>query len=568
MVYNSFLFIWLFPIIFMVGNNLTVPYRKYFFLLASYGIYIYYNKWMTLTLIAVSLISYFFAKYLDRNQNKYLEKNQEKELEKDQEKNLGKNLRKDQEKDLEKDLRKNQEKDLEKNLRKYQENNQRKDPDKKNCGKETICGKGTICAGVIATILPLVVFKYGHFISENLSFIKENLSSFTDSFGLTSGSLGLMSNLDENHFSIIAPLGISFFTFQALSYVFDVYRKKYPAEQNLSNFLTYMAFFPSMIAGPINRYDQLMPQLNTIQGFNRPLAEKGLKMILWGMFLKVVIADRLQLYIDPVFDGFLQESGSALLMAAILYSIQLYTDFAGYSLMAIGAAATLGYNLKQNFHNPYFSIGITDFWHRWHITLAHWLRDYIYIPLGGSHCSKRRNYANILITFTVSGIWHGANWTFIVWGLLHGLFQVIEKMLGLQKKKESKLSSTDIESSSIKLRNFSMKDRSILLARIVLTFFLITFLWIFFRMNTIEDAWIVIEKIFTSQDMNFGICEKFIYVFIAIVFIKDLIDEIRPSCNPFYHPKTWVRWATYLFIFTSILLFGVFDAGQFIYARF
>lgn len=479
MVYNSFLFIWLFPIIFMVGNNLTVPYRKYFLLIVSYGIYIYYNKWMTLTLIAVSLISYFFAKYL--------EKNQEKDL--------------------------------------------RKDPDKK------ICGKGTICAGVIATILPLVVFKYGHFIS------------------------------DETHFSIIAPLGISFFTFQALSYVFDVYRKKYPAEQNLSNFLTYMAFFPSMIAGPINRYDQLMPQLNTVQGFNRPLAEKGLKMILWGMFLKVVIADRLQLYIDPVFDGFLQESGSSLLMAAILYSIQLYTDFAGYSLMAIGAAATLGYNLKQNFHNPYFSIGITDFWHRWHITLAHWLRDYIYIPLGGSRCSKRRNYANILITFTVSGIWHGANWTFIVWGLLHGLFQVIEKMLGLQKK-ESKLSFTDIESSSIKQRNFSMKDRSILLLRIILTFILITFLWIFFRMNTIEDAWIVIEKIFTSQDMHFGICEKFIYVFIAIVFIKDLIDEIRPSCNPFYHSKTWVRWATYLFIFTSILLFGVFDAGQFIYARF
>lgn len=545
MVYNSFLFIWLFPIIFMVGNNLIVPYRKYFFLLASYGIYIYYNKWMTLTLIAVSLISYFFAKYLERNLEMNQRKDQKKDLEKGQEKDLEKNLRKDQEK--------NQEKDLKKDLR--------KDPDKKNCGKETICGKGTICAGVIATILPLVIFKYGHFISENLS-------SFTDRFGLTSGSLGLMSNPDENHFSIIAPLGISFFTFQALSYVFDVYRKKYPAEQNLSNYLTYMAFFPSMIAGPINRYDQLMPQLNTVQGFNRPLAEKGLKMILWGMFLKVVIADRLQLYIDPVFDGFLQESGSSLLMAAILYSIQLYTDFAGYSLMAIGAAATLGYNLKQNFHNPYFSIGITDFWHRWHITLAHWLRDYIYIPLGGSRCSKRRNYANILITFTVSGIWHGANWTFIVWGLLHGLFQVIEKMLGLQKKKESKLSSTDIEASSIKQRNFSMKDRSILLARIILTFFLITFLWIFFRMNTIEDAWIVIEKIFTSQDMHFGICEKFIYVFIVIVFIKDLIDEIRPSCNPFYHSKTWVRWATYLFVFTSILLFGVFDAGQFIYARF
>ena len=191
MVYNSFLFIWLFPIIFMVGNNLTVPYRKYFFLIVSYGIYIYYNKWMTLTLIAVSLISYFFAKYLERNQNKYLEKDQEKDLEK--------NLRKDQ--------------------------------DKKNCGKETICGKGTICAGVIATILPLVVFKYGHFISENLS-------SFTDSLGFIS---------EENHFSIIAPLGISFFTFQTMSYVIDVYRGDVPAQRNFIDLAMYVAMFPQLM---------------------------------------------------------------------------------------------------------------------------------------------------------------------------------------------------------------------------------------------------------------------------------------------------------------------------------
>ena len=432
----------------MVGNNLIVPYRKHFFLLASYGIYLYYNHWMTLALIVVSLISFLTARCLDKGKSQ----------------------------------------------------------------------RSILCTGIIVTILPLVVFKY----------------------------------------DTVAPLGISFFTFQALSYEIDIYRKKYPAEQNLFNHLTYMAFFPSMIAGPINRYDHLMPQLNTAEGFNRKLAERGLKMILWGMFLKVVIADRLQLYINPVFDNFLQESGSSLLMASLLYSIQLYTDFAGYSLMAIGSAATLGYELKQNFHNPYFSIGITDFWHRWHITLAQWLRDYIYIPLGGSRCSKKKNYANILITFAVSGIWHGANRTFIVWGMLHGLFQIIEKMLGIQT-----LSKREKED-----RFATIKNRSIRLGRIVITFFLITFLWIFFRMNTLADACVVIERIFTCQDMHFGICEKFIYFFIGIVFLKDLTDEIQPSHNPFYHPKTWVRWGTYLFIFTSILLFGVFDAGQFIYARF
>ena len=456
MIYNSFLFVWLFPILFLIGNNLTISYRKYFLLLTSYLLCIIYNQWMALVLVAVSLISFAFARLIEHKRSRF-----------------------------------------------------------------------HIILGTLGTILPLVSFKYYHFIAANLS----------SAFNIHLPALGL-----------VAPLGISFFTFQALSYLFDVYRQKYKAERNLMDYMTYLSFFPSMVAGPINRYNELMPQIKSLQGFNRPLAEKGLKMILWGMFMKVVVADRLQLYIAPVLDDYQHNSGSALLMAAILYSIQLYTDFAGYSMMAIGAAGTLGYHLPTNFRNPYFAISITDFWHRWHLTLAQWLKDYVYIPLGGNRCSKKRNYLNILITFLVSGIWHGANWTFIVWGLMHGFTQVIEKMLGIQRQNTT-----------------SRLER---MGRIALTFMLLTLFWIFFRMDTIGDAWAVITKIATQQDGHFAVYEKYVIAFCFLVFIKDLIDEIHPTWNPFYHTNRLIRWCTYTFIMTSILLFGVFDAGQFIYARF
>ena len=354
--------------------------------------------------------------------------------------------------------------------------------------------------------------------------------------------------------ALVAPLGISFFTFQALSYLFDVYRGKYPAERNLANYALYVAFFPSVIAGPINRYDALKPQFLHLARPDYQAMAKGLKMILWGMFLKTVIADRLLLYVNPVLDNYQQHSGSELLTASVLYSIQLYTDFAGYSLLAIGSAAMLGIRLQQNFYNPYFATCITDFWHRWHISLSQWLRDYIYIPLGGSRCSKGRTYLNILITFLVSGIWHGANWTFLVWGALHGAFQAAEKALGIAKK-----------TSPSQVR---WKRRSIRLIQILITFGLINLFWIFFRMPSISDALAVIQRIFTEQDMHFWVFEKFIVIFIAMAFIKDLIDEIRPELNPFHHPKAWVRWASYLIVATSICLFGVFDAGQFIYAGF
>lgn len=473
MIYNSFLFIISFPVIFFVlyaieqlvvkakqpnitGNKHWNQLANYFLLFVSYILYYHYNHTLVVILILVSLISYGFAYLLERATKQ----------------------------------------------------------------RRVIVAVGTLC-----TTTPLLFFKYTDFIL-SIIFTKEPVQASLSPF---------------------VPIGISFFTFQALSYLFDIYRRKYQAEQSLPNYMLYIAFFPSIVAGPINRYNDLMPQIKSCRTFNYDMAAKGIKMVVWGMFLKIVVADRIALYIDPVFDEYASYSGSALLMASFLYSIQLYTDFAGYSLQAIGAASMLGFNLKINFHNPYFATSVTDFWHRWHISLSQWLKDYIYIPLGGSHCSKARNYLNIILTFLVSGIWHGANWTFIMWGGMHGIFQVMEKALGF---------------------NRPIYQKTLKVIRIIITFCTINVLWIFFRMPSIKDACHAICKIATNQDLHFWIFEKYILVFILMVFIKDLIDEVRPTLNPFLHPKAWIRWTTYVIVLTSIFLFGVFDAGQFVYARF
>ena len=481
MIYNSFLYAILFPFLFLLSyavKGSTI--KKYLLLAVSYLLYAYYNQSLVVILFLVTLISYVAARMLSRKDEK------------------------------------------EGNLK--QQNHR----------------KAILTGGVIATVAPLLFYKYTDFILSQILHL---------------------SSLSDNH-SRVVPLGISFFTFQALSYLFDVSRGKYEAERDFSNYMLYVSFFPSIMAGPINRYDALKPQIERMARPNYRQMSDGMKMMVWGMFLKTVVADRLLPYINPILDEYQVHSGSELLSASLLYSIQLYTDFAGYSLLAIGSAGMLGIQLQQNFHNPYFSTSITDFWHRWHISLSQWLRDYIYIPLGGSRCSKQRTYLNILVTFLVSGIWHGANWTFILWGMLHGVFQVIEKRYLSEERR--------VKSEKFKCTTFREKTRRYFVKgmRILLTFALINFLWIIFRMPSIGDAMAVIGKIFTSQDLNFWVFEKFILLFILMAFAKDLIDEVSPANNPFHHRKAWVRWATYLIVTTSICLFGVFDAGQFIYAGF
>ena len=364
--------------------------------------------------------------------------------------------------------------------------------------------------------------------------------------------VGLRYELQGLNWAI--PIGISFFTFQALGYLLDVYYKRIEAEKDFLTYALFISFFPSIVAGPINKASLIIPQLKAIRPyFDYVKAVAGLKMLLWGMFMKVVVADRVALYVDTVLPNYLNYTGTSCFLASIMYTIQIYADFAGYSLMAIGVGKVLGLELTENFRRPYFAVSVTDFWRRWHISLSTWLKDYVYIPLGGSRCSKLRNYWNIFVTFLVSGIWHGANWTFIVWGIWHGLFQIIEKAIGQQKCE------------------YGWFGKSV---KIIITFLLVNFAWIFFRMPTLADACGVIRRIF---DTNLSIALflpgnsdlLFMIMGIGMLFFKDMSDEFMPNrfCC-FENKNRYVRWCSYITIVILIMLTGVFSADQFIYANF
>ena len=385
----------------------------------------------------------------------------------------------------------------------------------------------------VLSLLPLLVFKYYNFVNESI-------------WSLLS-SLGLRYELHGLNWAI--PVGISFFTFQAVGYLFDVYYQRIKAEKSIVDYTLFVCFFPQIYSGPISKANELLPQIKEEHKFNYQQGVQGLKFLLWGMFLKLVLADRLGLYVDKVAANYDMYSGGTCVLSAIFYSLQIYGDFAGYSLMAIGVAKTLGFNLINNFNRPYFSVSITDFWRRWHISLSRWLKDYVYIPLGGSRCSKLRNYWNIFVTFLVSGIWHGANWTFIVWGLIHGFAQIIEKALGWNNKESKGL---------------------VKLLRIVGTFVLVTVAWIFFRMPTISDAVLFIKHGVTDfgSPEVLSITNFAIYLMaIALVVFKETREEFFPAKLRFLNNR-YVRWAEYVVVFSLILLCGALDSGSFIYGSF
>ena len=399
-------------------------------------------------------------------------------------------------------------------------------------------GKIKLLTGVILCIIPLLVFKYYNFICESAIAMLQ--------------MVGMRHELPGLNWAV--PVGISFFTFQALGYLWDVWYGRIKPEKNFLHYALFVSFFPSIVSGPINKASLVLPQIKSIRPyFDYSKAVEGLKLLLWGMFMKVVVADRVALYVDTVFSHYENYSGLSCFVASLLYTTQIYADFAGYSLMAIGVGKTLGFELTENFRRPYLAYSITDFWRRWHISLSTWLKDYVYIPLGGSRCSKLRNYWNIIVTFLVSGIWHGANWTFVIWGLWHGLFQVVEKAIGQQKCK------------------YGTWGKSV---KILITFLLVNFAWIFFRMPTIGDAFSVIARIFNPALFgNLYTPEKantlFIVMGVIIIMVKDLTDEYCPrSFKLMESDKVWVRWMTYVLCIVMIMLTGVFDAGQFIYANF
>ena len=314
----------------------------------------------------------------------------------------------------------------------------------------------------LLSLAPLLVIKYYHFINESVT------------WGLE--TIGLHFSLPGLNLAI--PVGLSFFTFQAAGYMFDVYRGQISAERNLIDYILFVSFFPQIAAGPISKASELLPQIKNPHTFQYERAKQGLKFLLWGMFLKVVMADRLGLFVDTVYANYQNYNGTTCFVASVLYSVQIYCDFSGYSLMAIGVARILGFDLINNFRRPYFAVSITDFWRRWHISLTRWLTQNIYIPLGGSRCHKMKCYLNILVTFLVSGLWHGAAWTFVLWGGIHGVAQIIEKQLN----------RTKYQGDSAFVRG----------TRILITFIIVTFAWVFFRSPNISTAFSFMGHIFTS----------------------------------------------------------------------
>ena len=324
-------------------------------------------------------------------------------------------------------------------------------------------------------LLVLFFFKY-------FDFTLDNINAVLGRFGVTAVN---------KPFDVILPVGISFYTFQALSYTVDVYRGDIKAEKNFIRYALFVSFFPQLVAGPIERSKNLLSQFGNLAErklWNFDRIRSGAIMMAWGYFLKMVIADRISILVDGIFDEYYLYGTITLIIGAVAFAIQIYCDFMSYSTIAIGAAKVLGFELMENFDTPYLAMSIKEFWRRWHISLSTWFRDYLYIPLGGSRCSKVRKYFNLMVTFLASGLWHGADWTYVIWGGLHGIYQIIGDMLAPVRKKLHAVFGTKENSFSYKL------------ACILGTFALADFAWIFFRADSIENAFGYIGRMFTHFD--------------------------------------------------------------------
>ena len=398
-----------------------------------------------------------------------------------------------------------------------------------------------LIANIVLNLAILGVFKYYDF------FVRE----FGQLFGVSTDSLLLR---------IILPVGISFYTFQALSYSIDVYRKKIAPTHDIIAFFAYVAFFPQLVAGPIERATNLLPQFQTNRTFDYNQAVDGMRQILWGLFKKIVIADNCAAYVDQVWATYDAQTGSTLLLAAILFTFQIYGDFSGYSDIAIGTAKLFGIKLMRNFNNPYFSRDIAEFWRRWHISLTTWFRDYVYIPLGGSRVGKWKIVRNTFVIFLLSGFWHGANWTFIIWGAFHALLFLPLILLGKNRKYTNQVAEGRILPTW----------REIL--QMLFTFVLVVIGWIIFRAETITQAWDFLCGICHPSLLSIPWFESAKVILpIPIVLLHLIVLEwfnrhnqhglAIESLPPFF------RWGLYLYIGMLIIVFGT-QPETFIYFQF
>ena len=421
-----------------------------------------------------------------------------------------------------------------------------------------------LIASIVANISVLFVFKYFNFFALNFN---ELASDIGWNYGIPS-------------LKIILPIGLSFHTFQAMSYTIEVYRGKQKAERHFGIYSLYVMYYPQLVAGPIERPQNLLWQFHAAHRFDYQRVTDGLKLMAWGLFKKVIIADRISSLINPVYENPAAYDGISLLVAAILFSFQIFCDFSGYSDIAIGSSQVMGIRLMKNFDRPYFSKSIAEFWKRWHISLSSWFKDYLYISIGGNRKGIFRTFLNIFITFLISGLWHGASWPFVIWGGLHGFYMIV----GLLTVK-----------LRLRIRNLLRISKHIVLNNILqagTTFMLVTFAWIFFRAETTDKAFYMISKmvadtghflkaVISHQDLS---SHKVLlldsannmHFNLGVILCAIVLMEIVHYQQRTKQIRSWImgkplplRWFSYLLLFWLIVLFGVYHSkNEFIYFQF
>lgn len=389
---------------------------------------------------------------------------------------------------------------------------------------------------IISNVGFLAFFKYYNFFADNLNVLFHDIPLL----------------------KIALPIGLSFHTFQAMSYTIEVFRGRQSAEKNFGIYALYVMFYPQLVAGPIERPQNLIPQFYQKFDFDYDRVTSGLRLMVWGLLKKVVIADRLAIVVDEIYDHPYAHNSLGFMLATFFFAFQIFYDFSGYSDIAIGAARVMGFKLMTNFNKPYQSKSVSEFWSRWHISLSSWFRDYLYISLGGNRVTIPRWYLNIFIVFLISGLWHGANWTFIVWGALHGFYLIFGR---ITKRRREKIHT------SLGLDNVPF-------LRTITTFILVAFAWIFFRANNLKDAGHIIKSIFKFNlhfDYNTGLgTTQLIIAFLSIAMLEIIhLIQKRHSLELWFtqRPKIF-RWTVYYCIIMVFICFGIYENKQFIYFQF
>lgn len=404
--------------------------------------------------------------------------------------------------------------------------------------------KWCLYCSLLANIGVLAVFKYYNFFNYSLTIFLQKL--------------GIVNHLPT--LSILLPIGLSFHTFQAMSYTIEVYRGNFKAEKHFGIYALYVMFYPQLVAGPIERPQNILHQFYEKKQFSYANIADGLKLMTWGFFKKLVISDTLARIVDQVYNEPQQFKGLPLIIGTVCFAFQIYCDFSGYSDIAIGAAKTMGFNLMTNFNKPYFAKSVTEFWKRWHISLSTWFRDYLYIPLGGNKAGVGRRYFNLLVVFLISGLWHGANWTYIVWGGINAVF-AIANITTIKNRKKIKLPN-----SYQNINNWAGR---------LTTFILISIGWIFFRSNNVHDAIYICRNLLSSSkgtnsflesrnlaDLLFAGCSIFLLLFVEFKQRHSFLEYINTR-------KSYWRWSFYYLLIMLIILLGQFNGQQqFIYFQF